>query len=60
MPHQETNQATPQEQIAHFAETWRQLDREACADKRSRDKQRAEYRARQQLREVVDTYRSES
>jgi hypothetical protein len=55
MPDQETKQATPEERIAHQAQTWRSIDKEAVANKQDRFKQRAEYRARQQLREVIDT-----
>ena len=34
--------------------TWRQKDRDHLADKASRDKQRAEYHARQELRGAAD------
>jgi len=46
--------ATPDEKIVHFAKQWRERDRDAIAAKPDRDKERAEYRARQQLRQVID------
>lgn len=54
MQAQETYKATPDERIAHQARTWRQIDQAAIADKQDQDKQRAEYRARQKLRRVID------
>ena len=54
MQGQETNKATPDEKIAHQARTWREVDRDAIANKQDPQKQRAEYRARQQLRNVID------
>ena len=54
MQDQETGQAIPDKTIADSARTWRTLDKEAVADKRDRDKQRREYRARQHLRRVID------
>jgi hypothetical protein len=42
------------DKILHVAKEWRRLDKDASADKASRDKQRAEYRKRQQLRDVID------
>ncbi|HAV37436.1 MAG TPA: hypothetical protein DCX52_13970 [Massilia sp.] len=55
MQAQETNKATPDERIAHQAKTWRSIDKAAVADKKDPQKQRAEYHARQQLRQVIDT-----
>lgn len=49
-----TNQATDVEKITWYAQVWRQADKEAIADRRSAQKQRAEYRARRRLREAVD------
>lgn len=46
--------ATECEKIAWYAQAWRQADKEAIADRRSVQKQRSEYRARQRLREAVD------
>lgn len=54
MPDQETKKVTPDERIAHQAKTWRQHDKEASLCKCDRTK-RAEYHARQKLREAVDT-----
>ena len=52
---QETKSATPDQKIAHVAKNvWRPADKEAIADKSNRDKQRAEYQARQQLRKTID------
>lgn len=45
---------TPDEKIVHFAKEWRRHDRQAIAAKPDRDTERAEYRARQQLRQVID------
>lgn len=53
---QETKKATADEKIAHVAKTiWRPADKAAIADKSNPEKQREEYRARKQLREVIDT-----
>lgn len=41
--------------ISRCAAAWRRADQAAIADNGSRAKQRAEYRARQQLREAIDT-----
>jgi hypothetical protein len=46
--------ATEAEKIAWYAQVWRQADKEAIADRRSVQKQRAEYGARRRLREAVD------
>jgi len=46
--------ATADEKIAWLARVWRQADRDAIADKDSTAKQRAEYWARQLLRQAVD------
>ena len=53
MTQQENTKATPDERIVHQARVWRRRDQEAIANSCSRTK-RAEYLARQQLREVVD------
>lgn len=42
------------DKIVHVAKEWRRLDKDAIADKESRDKQRAEWRSRQQLRDAID------
>lgn len=55
MQDQETPRATPDERIAHQAKTWRRSDKAAIASKCDAAKQRAEFRERQKLREVVDT-----
>ncbi len=49
-----SNQATDVEKIAWYAQLWRQADKEAIADRRNVQKQRAEYRARGRLREAID------
>ena len=54
MSDQETKKATPDEKIAHAAREWRPLDKAAIANKCDSTK-RAEYHARQKLREAVDT-----
>ena len=46
--------ATEVEKIAWYAQVWRQADKEAIADRRSVQKQRAEYGARRRLREAGD------
>jgi hypothetical protein len=46
--------ATDVEKIAWYAQVWRRADKEAIGDRRNVRKQRAEYRARSQLREAVD------
>ena len=51
---QETSKGTPDQQIAHKAKVWRQLERQHEADKANRDKQRAEYRARRELSSTID------
>ena len=53
MPEQEHSQATPAEKVAHQAKAWRDRDKEAIAN-RCDDTRRAEYLARQRLREAVD------
>lgn len=47
--------ASTDEKVAWLARVWRQADRDAIADKDSVTKQRAEYWARQLLRQAVDT-----
>jgi len=54
MKDQENRKATPDEKIAHQARQWRACDKEAVAQ-RSDNTRRAEYRARQKLREAIDT-----
>lgn len=49
--------ATPDEKIVHHAKTWRHHDKDAVAHKGDREKQRAEYQARQTLRKVLDESR---
>lgn len=56
---QESNKGTPDQRIASTAKVWRKRDQVAIADKSDQDKQRAEYRARQALRKVVDEAGSE-
>jgi len=46
--------STDVEKIAWYAQVWRKADKDAIADKRNVQKQRAEYRARRRLREAVD------
>lgn len=53
MADQENVRATPDEKVVHRAKVWRDRDREATAN-RCDATRRAEYHARQQLREVVD------
>lgn len=50
----QVRQATDIEKIAWYAQVWRQADKDAIADKRNVQKQRAKYRARRRLREAVD------
>jgi hypothetical protein len=53
MPDQEHNKATPGEKVVHQAKVWRDRDKAAIAN-RCDDTKRAEYLARQRLREAVD------
>lgn len=46
--------AAPDEKIVHYAQAWRRVDKDAIAHKRDREKERAEYRARQNLRKAID------
>lgn len=46
--------AAPDEKIVHHAHAWRRFEKDAIANKQDRDKQRAEYRARQDLRKAID------
>lgn len=46
--------ATDIERMAHYAQLWREADKLAIGDRSCRDLQRAEYRARQALRQAVD------
>lgn len=45
---------TAERKIAKTALVWRRHDQVAIADKQNRDKQRAEYRARKNLRKAID------
>lgn len=54
MKDQENRKATPDEKIAHQARQWRACDKDAVAN-RSDVTRQAEYRARQKLREAIDT-----
>lgn len=47
-------EATPDEKIVHQAKAWRRCDKDAIANKADHDLQRNEYRARQELRKVID------
>ena len=46
--------AIDDEKIAWFARVWRQADKEAIADRDDQQKKRAEYWARQALRQAID------
>lgn len=59
MAQQQSNKGTPDQRIASTAKVWRQRDLVAVADKKDHSKQIAEYRARQQLRDVIDQAGSE-
>ena len=54
MQEQEKYKATPDEKIAHQARNWRDIDKAAIANRKDQEKQQQEYRARQQLRRVID------
>ena len=54
MQDQNNRKATPDEKIAHQAREWRVYDQAAIGNKTD-EARRAEYNARQKLREVVDT-----
>jgi len=56
---EESKKGTPDQRIASTAKVWRQRDQVAIADKSDVKKQRAEFAARQQLRQVVDQAGSE-
>lgn len=45
---------TDDEKIAWLARVWRQADKDAIADRSDEPKQRAEYWARQALRQAID------
>lgn len=49
-----TTKATPTEKIVVQSHTWRRADKEAIADKKNVDKQRAEYLARRELAKAID------
>jgi hypothetical protein len=53
MRDQQNTTATSHEKVVHRAKAWRDRDKAAIAN-RCDDTQRAEYFARQQLREAVD------
>lgn len=50
----QNSRETPDEKIASEAKAWRQRDRIAVAHGKDRNKQRAEYAARKNLRKVID------
>jgi len=50
-----TTTPTADEKIAWFACVWRQADKEAIADRDDEQKKRAEYWARQALRQAIDS-----
>ena len=50
----ENTNASPDEKIAWWARVWRQADKEAIADRDDEQKKRAEYWARQALRQAID------
>lgn len=58
MQDQKNRKATPDEKIAQAAREWRPLDKAAIGNPCDQTK-KAEYRARQHLREVVDTVGSQ-
>ena len=49
-----SSKGTPDQKLAHQARVWRALEKISEADKSSRDKQRAEYRARRAISKTVD------
>lgn len=49
-----TTHATEDEKIAWLARVWRQADKDAIANRSDEPKQRAEYWARQALRQAID------
>lgn len=51
----ESTKGTPDQKIAHKAKVWRELEKQHEGDKASRDKQRAEYRARRDLSDTIDS-----
>lgn len=50
-----SSKGTPDQQIAHKAKVWRQHDQVAIADKADRTAQSAEWKARQELRQTIDS-----
>lgn len=56
---QESKKGTPDQKIASKAKVWRYREKVAIANKADVDKQKAEYRALQQLRETIDNCGSE-
>jgi hypothetical protein len=54
---EQNRKGTPAQRIEHSARTWRERDKESIADKGDDVKKRAEFLARQKLREVIDTAR---
>ena len=50
----ENTNASPDEKIAWFARVWRQAEKAAIGDRSDEQKQRAEYWARQTLRQAID------
>lgn len=51
---QESKKGTPDEKIASTAKDWRRVEKQAIADKRNPELQRAEYQLRKQLRKTID------
>lgn len=51
---QKNSRVTPEQKIVSTAQDWRRRDRVAVKNKGDDAKQRAEYRARQDLRKVID------
>jgi len=54
MKDDQNRKATPEEKIAHQARNWRACEKKAIAHRNDNTK-RAEYQARQKLREAIDT-----
>lgn len=54
---EQSKKGTPDQAIAHKAKVWRQRDQVAIGDKADRTKQSAEWQARQELRQTIDSAR---
>lgn len=50
----ENTTTTADQKIAWFAQIWRQADKDAIADRDDEQKKRAEFWARQALRQAID------